>query len=573
MSKRVLCVWLPNWPVQRALAETPLPDDRPLVLSTRDPRRGWVVAACNRAARQQGIAAGIRTSEAAATGDVEIREYTPDDDLDHLCELAELAQQFSPIVGLEQLDRYRWAGRSLHQPEAILLDVTGIGAVFGGEPGLVQQMGQWLQRRRYYGRMAIAGTVGAAWAIAACGRAMPPALPLAGTASDSPAGSTPSDRSADTGAEERPSKIPASRCCIVPPGGEAEAVMHLSCSALRISLDHSQTLQRLGLHTIASVMDLPRAGLATRFGNALLQRLDQATGRLPEPIVVVGGHPDWCLERILEYPIQDRASVEELVRGLVMELAHRLGSRGEGALRLTCRIDFTQPPPLLLQIGLFRPTQEPQHLQNLVLGQLESHLDRHSMLEIWRVGLQATLTAPLRWKQTMLFDQQESAYRHEVGRLVDVLSGRLGRKRVMRSSTHREAQPESAFRLAPLTGRRPDGRPQNTVHKLGARWAAHRAEPSTADPLRRPTHLLPRPEPIRVVWGGPPQATPPHRFCYQGRWRTVVEAIGPERLESGWWRGPSQRREYYRAADSQGDWFWIFRDLRTNEWFLHGWFD
>ncbi|RMF36805.1 MAG: hypothetical protein D6753_18785 [Planctomycetota bacterium] len=607
MSKRVLCIWLPNWPVQRTLAETPLPDECPLVLSNHDPRRGMVVAACNRAARQQGIIAGMRVSEAAATGDVEIREYDPEEDLDRLCELAELAQQFSPLVGLEQLDRCLWAGRGLHRPEALLLDVTGIGPLFGGEAALVRQVGQWLRSQRFYGRMAIAGTVGAAWAVAACSRELEPvtpshAHPSAGIAAGSPAQESPSgDRpravpgteatgepannsmvdSADAtqaniaadAAHEHTSQIPPSRFGIVAAGDDAEAVMHLPCHALRISAEQWTALQRLGLHTIASVLALPRSGLATRFGALFLQRLDQATGRLEEPIVTIGGRPDWCLEHALEYPTQDRAIVEESVCRLVEDLGRRLDSRGEGALRITCRLDFAESSPLLLQIGLFRPTHQTKHLQNLIIAQLESHLARQSARAVTRIGLHATLTAALRWKQTLLFDQQAAANRHEVARLIDVLSSRLGRKSVLQARPRREAQPESAFRMRPLTGRRHDGQPQDTVKKLSTRWAAQRAEPSSTDPLRRPTHLLPSPEPIRVAWEGPATAAPPHRFFHQGRWRTVVEAIGPERLESGWWRGPGQRREYYRIVDSHGDWFWIYRDLRTGQWFLHGWFD
>jgi hypothetical protein len=53
------------------------------------------------------------------------------------------------------------------------------------------------------------------------------------------------------------------------------------------------------------------------------------------------------------------------------------------------------------------------------------------------------------------------------------------------------------------------------------------------------------------------------------RWKIIASA-GPERVESGWWSGPMQRREYYRIALESGDWWWIYRDLRTKSWYLHG---
>ncbi len=42
--------------------------------------------------------------------------------------------------------------------------------------------------------------------------------------------------------------------------------------------------RRLGLRRIGDVMEKPRAPLAHRFGAALIRRLDQAVGHIPEPL-------------------------------------------------------------------------------------------------------------------------------------------------------------------------------------------------------------------------------------------------------------------------------------------------
>ena len=39
--------------------------------------------------------------------------------------------------------------------------------------------------------------------------------------------------------------------------------------------------------------------------------------------------------------------------------------------------------------------------------------------------------------------------------------------------------------------------------------------------------------------------------------------MGPERIETLWWRGPSVRRDYYRVATESGRHLWMFRRLRT----------
>ena len=134
MRSQVVCVWLPNWPCQRAnaiFAEKLGP--RPFVLQARDPRRGLRVMAADSIARQMGIVPGMSVSEASVlVPSVQILEYDPQEDLESIVELAEEAWQFSPLVGLETLDEHAWAGRSLHQPQAFLLDATGLTEFFGG---------------------------------------------------------------------------------------------------------------------------------------------------------------------------------------------------------------------------------------------------------------------------------------------------------------------------------------------------------------------------------------------------------------------------------------------------------
>jgi len=45
-----------------------------------------------------------------------------------------------------------------------------------------------------------------------------------------------------------------------------------------------------------------------------------------------------------------------------------------------------------------------------------------------------------------------------------------------------------------------------------------------------------------------------------------------ERLEDAWWRSP-QARDYYLAVSSSGQCAWLFQNLLTKDYFLHGYFD
>ncbi len=46
-----------------------------------------------------------------------------------------------------------------------------------------------------------------------------------------------------------------------------------------------------------------------------------------------------------------------------------------------------------------------------------------------------------------------------------------------------------------------------------------------------------------------------------------------ERIETGWWESGAMKRDYYFAVSPEGQCLWVFQDLRTDEYFLHGYFD
>lgn len=487
-------------------------------------------------------------SEATALAPLEVRAHEEHEDLDQLCELAEQAQQFSPIVGLEQLDKQIWAGRHLQQPESLLLDVTGLASFFGGEEQLLFQVAQWLESQNLLGSLAIGGSIGAAWAMA-------------------------NYANRKSNREPRPTQQtrPDLSRIVIPVGQDSQAISNLPVAALRLEAGTVQALFRLGIRTIRELEQLPRAGMATRLGQTLLDRWDQAIGQKAEPLITLHAQPEWQIEQTLENPTEHREHIAELIRRHSSELTKRLAKRGQGALRVVCRLDLVDVAPLVMQLGLFRPTCDAEHLQLLLCGQLEQQFHERTAGPLWRLSLQATMTAPLVWQQADLFEGDALANRQQIARLVDNLSSRLGRRQVLRVKVERESQPEQTFTQRPMTGRRTDGKEQVTLKKISSRLARKRAEPSPEDPLRRPTRLFASPQAIDVVALAPDGL--PARFRYQQQAFVIIKHWGPERLESGWWRGPSVRREYFRVETEHGAWWWIFRNLNSHQWFLHGVFD
>jgi hypothetical protein len=84
--------------------------------------------------------------------------------------------------------------------------------------------------------------------------------------------------------------------------------------------------------------------------------------------------------------------------------------------------------------------------------------------------------------------------------------------------------------------------------------------------------LLPRPVRISVATVLRRNVAIPHRYREGGTTYTLVNVAGPDRVVGGAWERAYQR-EYYRCVTEQGVLVWIYRDVRLNSWYLHGWWD
>ena len=516
-------------------------------------------------------------------------------------ELAAWCRQFSPLVGVEDSP----------DPECLFLDVTGLEHLFGNEASLGQRILDALDGRGLEVRMAIADTLGAAWAaahFAAC----------------------PGTRQSACGHGEAacglarfpvdPKPLSRTRLVIVPPGQSQNALRPLPIEALRLPRDVVERLHSVGIQRIEQLEVLPRSDLALRFGPALVGRWDQATGRRSEPIPALPPVQVFRARQDLEYPTARREIVESVLQRLVGRLAEMLLGSGRGAVRVDCRLDCQQSgghsPPYDLQesgghsppyeaaefsIGLFRPSASPQHL----LGLVQMRLERLRIAgPVTAVSVEAAATAPLQRRQEELFDLDGCGPRRWSRRLlaglVDRLAGRLGYRAVLRPRLVPEAQPELAYRYDPLLSPSPPApfprRERGVLIESLSRKARQVGKRLTTGPhpgplpkgegIRgrgpgrlatagdwppRPLRLLGEPVPLSVVSLVPDG--PPLRFSFRGQEHRITQVWGPERIEIGWWRGPMVARDYYRVETAAGQRYWLFRRLADGRWFLHGTFE
>ena len=337
--KRILCLWLPNWPIQRLVVARPELERRPIVLHLRDPRRGQCVAACSSAARRQGVRIGMPLAEATAllqnhvghnnhnpkrkrgshlslanASGFNIDSYDPTGDLENLRQLAEWCERFSPIVGIEHCQP-RIAECGLHkgarEPESLLLDVTGIGAVFGNESTLAERVAKEFREQGYFVHIAIADTIGAAWAAAHFG-----------------------------------CRSSHGDIIIIPAGEPMAALASLPVLALRLPIEISETLHQLGIENIGQLLTLPRTSLLSRFGDDLLVRLDQASGQVDELINALHPLPEFEVEHQFEHPTDQRDTIELVLKQLLKRVGCLLINQGQGVLQLECHFDVGQASSL-----------------------------------------------------------------------------------------------------------------------------------------------------------------------------------------------------------------------------------
>ncbi len=447
-----------------------------------------------------------------------------------LATLAAWCERYTPLAAAEP-------------PDGFFLDITGCGHLFGDEAGLLAHLEARLRQNNLQARMAVAGSPGAAWALA---------------------------------------RSPTARvdCFVLPPGGEAAALAPLPVALLRLDRRCVAGLRRIGLKSIGELARQPRADLAARFGARAVLRLDQALGGVAEAIAWPRQPAPWSERLAFAEPI---GTPDDLARALTL-LARRLcdrlraGQRGGHAFVATFFCVDDRTPEIGIATAL--PVDDPGYAAKLLLEKLDT-VDPGFGVEA--MLLDAAETAPLHKPQMALGGQADATLATGVldtgllATTVDQLANRLGHHRLWRPAPHPSHVPERAIgRVPPLSA--------------APAWDRQR-------PLERPLRLLRRPEPIEAT--APVPDDPPIQFRWRGALHRVRAASGPERIAAEWWRrqasehagpehaaaepqspddedrSPSDRlRDYYRVEDSTGARFWIFRAgiAGLPRWFLHGLF-
>ena len=442
----------------------------PLAITEKRGRRNTVLI-CNAAAGAGGVKPGM--SAAAAEAIANGLAMCP----------RNLAEEIESLSGIAA-----WAGRftpsiCLQPPDGVLLEISSCLRLHHGFNNLMQQLHDGLDSLGYARNWATAATPHAAWLLA-----------LAGTG----------ERRHDA--------------------GQLENVLgELSVNLLAQPPETIQGLEMIGAHILADCLRLPRAGLARRFGKTLLDELDRAFGKQPDPREFFV--PPDRFERRIELPalVHESERLVFAVFRLLPELEGYLSLRQAGvqAFELVC--SHEDMPATVVQLGFAQPTRSLARMQLLMRETLAA---TQLPAPVHTIALVAGNILPLETPTTDLFQDKTAG---DADLLLERMRIRLGKAAVSGITPTADHRPELAWKYCAA---------QEAIH--------------TPDHPQRPLWLLPE-----------PLSCPLERLVLQS---------GPERIESGWWDGRDVARDYYVAQHRNGSRLWVYREHASGTWYVHGLF-
>jgi protein ImuB len=485
------------------------------------------ITALNDAAAKLRLKVGMGLADARAMYPwLPVAEADPEADRSLFEAIADWCDRYTPLVGLDP-------------PDGLMLDITGCAHLFGGEAAMTRDLVVRLARQGLQARAAVADTVGCAWGVARYGETRMPmtvSSPFEGEGG----------------------------CSIVPRGHAEAAVLSLPIAALRIEPEIVAALATAGLRRIEDLVTRPRAPFAARFGVGLIERLDQALGRIDEPISPRLPLPSAMAEQPFPEPIARAADVLGTIEQLARRLAVVLERRGEGARLLGLALFRADGKVHRLELGTGAPLRDAARIRRLFedrLAVLGDECDPGFGFDL--VRLSALVTERSDPTQTGLAAPDHA---EEMAHLIDRLGARFGLRRVSRLLPQDTHIPELAVAAVPA----------HAVREIEpTKPAIEQDSLSTVRPIR----LFERPQPIDVIDEVPDG--PPVRFRWRQVWHDVALAAGPERIAMEWWRdgqGEELTRDYFRVESGIGARLWLYREglyqsgQPKPRWYLHGLF-
>lgn len=429
---------------------------------------------------------------------------------EHLRALARWCYRISPVCAVDNSPEEC----PIPDPryDGLNIDISGSERLFQGEEKLLKHLSQTFSTFGLRSRLAIAPTLGAAWALARYSTRRLQALPSQG-----------------------PYPEETIRHTLAP----------LPITGLRLSRSSEQELTELNITRIEHLFHLSRKELAARFEPELIKRLSQALGKEAEPLEAEKPEPIFFVEKVFDGPTTDMTAIAQTCSKLLQELLARLEPSQRTVSQFELRITTVDREVFQKHIPLSFPSRDRKHLWSLIQTQIEK-LSFRSGVE--QIRLSAPQLGTLQSQATSYFPEEYRPHSEEVAQFFDSLHNTLGKHAVLQMQPQGSHLPERAFTFRP--------------------WASkvNQSAPTLPD---RPSILFNPPQSVRAMSMLPDN--PPAWLKWKEQSYNIEQGLGPERISSPWWEGEeSLSRDYFKVQLPTGLWLWIFRECETSRWYVHG---
>ncbi len=508
---RLACVSIPAFPLQLLLHRNPSWHSAPVVVVSEDKPLGTVLYP-NRRARQAGIRAGMRYSEALSLTH-DLRAGVVDQaELSGATEtLLNALYHYSPDIEPCPYDL-----------GVFWLNTSGLAALFGSAKQWARRVADELDGRGFYAGVSVGFSRFGTYA----------------------------------GAKSR-------RRLSVFQHPQQEHQFALRAPLWILPLD-SAVLHRLELLHIVSIehfLSLPPEGLRTRFGGQTEELYHVAEGLLSIPLQPQTIEEALTAEKGLPFPMGSTDQLLPHIHEILDRVLQQARKEGRHVAEITLVLHQEDGPPRNETLRPARPSTNPRLFRKLIALRLEHTAFDSGVLRIMITGRRV----PANMEQQELFPEHSGRSIEAGNSALALIRAELGNTVVQYACLKDSHIPERSFEWKPLDQlRRPDTGADSGDQK-GQPPSGHR----TVRTLVR--RILPTPQPFTpVLYHTGKKQT----FTLRDGSEEPAYAAhgGPFVVSSQWWN-QEITREYYFFHQDDGRVLWVYYDRNEHRWMVQGYLE
>lgn len=314
------------------------------------------------------------------------------------------------------------------------------------------------------------------------------------------------------------------RMAVTSPHALFARIRNLPLQQLTLPPKIADQLYTAGVRTLGLLLELPRESIAKRFGPDISNFLDRLMGETADPRPAFRLPEKYAAHFEFEFEVRNTEALLFPLQRMLQEFAGYLCARDTGTQRFRIVFGHRSAMDTCLHIGSSIPERNAGRFLALVRERMQ-----HVTLPEATISLSVLadeFASPTALQNDLLNRSLQQT--EDLSHTLDRISMRVGEENVHYVRSAPDHRPEKSWI------------PTEAAQKL----------PQVHFP-DRPLWLLPEPRALESsALPGP--------------------ASSAERIESGWWDDHDVQRDYYIVHLNHGPDLWVFQDLRTSGWYLHG---